>query len=76
MLHFLLEQFNDGRKKALYSTAVNLLVESRLENMICQLQAEQILKQPLREKAATASKLLKQAAESQGISLKLRKASK
>lgn len=44
--------------------------------MICQLQDEQILKQPLREKAATASQLLKQAAESQGISLKLRKASK
>ena len=76
ILHFLLEQFNDGRKKTLYSTAVNLLEESRLEDMICQLQDEHILKQPLQEKAAAASQLLKQAAESQGISLKLRKASK
>ena len=76
ILHFLLEQFNDGRKKTLYSTAVNLLEESRLEDMICQLQDEHILKQPLQEKAAAASQLLKQAAESQGVSLKLRKASK
>ena len=72
----MLEQFNDGRKKTLYSTAVNLLEESRLEDMICRLQDEHILKQPLQEKAAAASQLLKQAAESQGISLKLRKASK
>lgn len=76
ILHFLLEQFNDGRKKTLYSTAVNLLEESRLEDMICRLQDEHILKQPLQEKAAAASQLLKQAAESQGVSLKLRKASK
>lgn len=72
ILDHLLNTYNDGRKKTLFCTAVNLLELSALENILSNLeQTASAFGQ--KEKAAYAAALLQEAAEKNGITLKLRK---
>ncbi len=74
ILHILLEQYNDGKKKSFFCLAVNLLeledLQAALEQMETKRGTETL---PMKEKALGMTKLLRQAAEERGISLKLRK---
>lgn len=72
VLHLLLEQYNDGRKKTLFCAAVNLLDWEALEGAMNEL-AKQAAGLPLKERSACAAALLERAAADKGISLKLRK---
>ena len=72
ILRFLLEHFNDGRKKSLFCTAVNLLELEDLRPLLEPLEdARSSL--PLKEGAARAETLLRQAAARRGVDLTLRK---
>ena len=71
LLQFLLANFNDGRRKSFFRTAVNLLELPELREIVRRLaEVEQL---PLKERAAGAVRLFQQAAEQQGVDLKLRK---
>lgn len=72
MLAFLLEGFNDGRRKSFFAAAVNLLELEELRPVIRRL-AEETDGLPVKERAVRAAGLLRQAAEARGVDLKLRK---
>lgn len=72
MLAFLLEGFNDGRRKSFFAAAVNLLELEELRPVIRRL-AEETDGLPVKEKSARAADLLRQAAEARGVPLTLRK---
>lgn len=72
MLVYLLEQYNDGRKKTLFCLAVNLLEVAELKAIIRQADAE-TLGLPVKEKGAYISALFQQCADKNGIVLKLRR---
>ena len=67
----LLEKYNDGRKKALFCTAANLLPLPDLQTVIASLESAH-LSDP-KARAALAASLLQQAAEKNELSLQLRK---
>lgn len=67
----LLEKYNDGRKKALFCTAANLLPLPDLQTVIASLKSAH-LSDP-KARAALAASLLQQAAEKNELSLQLRK---
>ena len=74
ILDELLAHYNDGRRKTLFSTAVYLLPLEDLRSVVASLdnspeQSEQVVK----ERALAAVKLLQEAADRRGISLKLNK---
>lgn len=74
ILDELLAHYNDGRRKTLFSTAVYLLPLEDLRSVMASLdnspeQSEQVVK----ERALAAVKLLQEAADRRGISLKLNK---
>ena len=74
ILDELLAHYNDGRRKTLFSTAVYLLPLEDLRSVMASLdnspeQNEQVVK----ERALAAVKLLQEAADRRGISLKLNK---
>lgn len=71
ILTFLLDGFNDGRRKAFFSTAVNLLELSELREIVRQLADREQM--PLKERSACAVRLFRTAAERQGVDLKLRR---
>ncbi len=74
ILQFLLDGFNDGRKKTLFCTAVNLLELPELREIVRKLSDGPAWGEaPLKEKAACAARLLQQAAEQRGVDLKLRR---
>lgn len=73
LLEFLLEHYNDGRRKSLYCTAVNLLENFQLKEILNRAQESNLLGLPLGERAKAVSSLLKTAASQQGLTLKLRK---
>ncbi len=74
ILDFLLSNFNDGRKKTLFSVAVNLLNIDELQNVIQQLEADEDFNDMgLKEKSALVTKYLQDIAERKNITLKLRK---
>lgn len=74
MLLYLLEHYNDGRKKSLFCVAVNLLELSDLQEIIRELKEKDWADSAVqKEKAAFAASLLHHAAVRQGIELKLRK---
>lgn len=73
MLNLLLEQYNDGRRKNLFATAVNLLKLSALHKVMEQLDLETTPDMTAKERATIAADILSAAAEKQGISLNLRK---
>ncbi|WP_295581004.1 DUF3795 domain-containing protein [uncultured Oscillibacter sp.] len=71
MLDRLLAEHNDGRRKTLFALAANLLELEALRSVMETL--EQVGEAPLEERAARAAALLGEAAERQGVVLKLRK---
>ena len=72
MLQELLDHYNDGRKKALFCTAVNLLPLDDLREIL-QTLAESTALAALPEKSAHAAALLRQAAAARDIELHLRR---
>lgn len=74
ILKFLLENYNDGRKKTLFCLAVNLLDLADLRSMMQELSSDvEEDRLSMKEKAARAAKLLQDAAAQRQILLKLRK---
>lgn len=73
MLHILLEQYNDGRHKSPFCTAVNLLELDSLRQIMKQCETEITPEMTMKERAALVTAKLNAAADTQGISLKLRK---
>ena len=74
ILHFLLDNFNDGRRKTFFCTAVNLLELADLREIVGKLAGGSALEElPLKEKSAWAVKLFQQAAQERGVELKLRR---
>lgn len=73
MLHSLLEQYNDGRHKSPFCTAVNLLELDSLRRIMGQCEAGVTAEMTIKERAALVTAKLNAAAETQGISLKMRK---
>ena len=74
ILEKLLDHYNDGRRKALFNTAVYLLPLEDLQSVIAVLDGRPELEdQPIKERALAAVELLQEAADRRGISLKLNK---
>lgn len=70
----LLANYNDGRRKTFFLTAVNLLELDELNNILRQLETNADLDRlGLKEKSAYAAALLQNLAEQRNILLKLRK---
>ncbi|OUP29288.1 DUF3795 domain-containing protein [Faecalibacterium sp. An192] len=70
-LQYLLEHFNDGRRKTLFCVAVNLLDWEELQEAAACLREKEAL--PLKEKALFAAQTLGRIADRRGVELKLRK---
>ena len=73
LLKFLLAHYNDGRRKTLFCTAINLLPLADCREVTAQLQASAAPEMTLKEKGALAAALLQAQAEERQISLKLRR---
>lgn len=75
ILRRLLDAYNDGRKKTLYSTAMVLLDLPVLRDVMTRLETESTEPETLslKERSALAAKLLQAAAQERGVSLKLKK---
>lgn len=69
ILEKLLTDYNDGRKKTLFCTAVNLMELGDLKAVLAQAEAD-YADAPLKEKASAIAKLLQQRSS---VDLKLRK---
>lgn len=69
----LLAQYNDGRHKSPFCTAVNLLELARLRTVMDELRAQATDAMTQKEKAALAAAKLNAAAQEQGVCLKMRK---
>lgn len=70
-LRYLLENFNDGRRKTLFCVAVNLLDWEELQEAAVCLREKESLS--LKEKALFAAQTLGGIADRRGVELKLRK---
>ena len=69
-----LAHYNDGRRKTLFNTAVYLLPLEDLRSAMAALNSQpELAGQPIKERALAAVGLLQQAADRQGLSLKLNK---
>lgn len=74
ILHMLLENYNDGRRKTFYCIAVNLLELDDIYGILEQIRKSTALNtMEMKEKCAYAVKLFQSVAEQRNISLKLRK---
>lgn len=71
ILNYLLSNYNDGRKKALFCQAVNLLELSELREILKKIDS--ITDMADKEKSAYAARLIKETAAERGIDLMLRK---
>ncbi len=77
ILAALLMDHNDGRRKALFTTAVYLLPLEELRSVTAVLVSRpELAEQPVKERAMDAAGLLQKAAERRGLSLKLNKKQK
>ena len=72
LLEWLLANCNAGRQKSPFATAVNLLPLEDLRTIRARLAAD-AMDLPLKERAKTAQALLRSAANTRGIDLRLRK---
>lgn len=72
ILKFLLENYNDGRKKTFFCLAVNLLELSDLKMVLQQMESDEEV-ESLKEKAARVVSLFQAMAEQKKITLKLRR---
>lgn len=74
MLEWLLQNYNDGRKKSFFCLAVNLLELQDLSMIKQQIsQDEEVCGRPMKERAACVKNLLENRADERQIMLKLRK---
>ncbi len=73
ILDRLLAGYNDGRRKSFYCLAVYLLELDSLQRAFEEIQASVPADRPVKEKAITAIGILKKAAETDGVTLKLNK---
>ena len=77
ILRYLLDNFNDGRRKSFFCRAVNLIEIEDLKSAVKEIEAEVSVKSlTVKEKAAVATEILKSAAARKNIVLKLRKKEK
>ncbi len=72
LLEYFLDTCNDGRRKSFFCLAVNLLDLQDVKDAAAQMAAEPVGR-TLKEKAALAERLFREAAEKRSIELKLRK---
>lgn len=72
ILKFLLENYNDGRKKTFFCLAVNLMELSDIKTVLQQMESDKEV-ESLKEKAARAVNLFQAMAEQKKITLKLRR---
>lgn len=72
LLGALLERYNDGRRKTLFSLAANLLEPEDLREILERLAGE-ASGLPVKERAGRAAALCKEAAARRGVDLRLRK---
>lgn len=74
ILEELLKQYNDGRRKTLFTTAVYLLPLEDLRSVMAALGGqEELAQQPVKQRATVAAGLLQEAADRRCICLKLKK---
>ncbi len=74
ILHTLLAEYNDGRRKSFYCLAVNLLPLPKIETIMEELASDLPLNAlPLKEKAAYVAALFENDASQERLVLKLRK---
>lgn len=74
VLDALLADYNDGRRKTLFTTAVYLLPLEELRGVLTVLNSQpELAGQPIKERAVAAAELFREAADRQGVSLKLNK---
>ena len=77
ILDKLLAYYNDGRRKTLFNTAVHLLLLEDLRSVMAALDSRpELAEQTVKDRALAAVGLLQEAADRQGISLKLNKKQK
>jgi Protein of unknown function (DUF3795) len=76
ILEKLLKNYDDGRRKSFYCTAVNLLNLSDLKSIMKHIDAQTEPDMPIKEKTTAAIHLLEEMAQQREISLKLRKKGK
>lgn len=77
ILAALLTGYNDGRRKSFFTTAVYLLPLEELRSVTAALISRpELAELPIKERAQAATRLLQEAADRLGISLKLNKKSK
>ena len=77
ILDALLTDYNDGRRKTLFTTAVYLLPLEELRSVMAALDSQtELTEQSVKERALAAVELLREAADRQSISLKLNKKAK
>jgi hypothetical protein len=74
-LEYMLKNYDDGRRKSFFCTAVNLLDLQDINSVIEQIDGDEA-KSPQKMKAASAVHLLEEIAAKKGVSLKLRKKTK
>ena len=74
ILRGLLSDYNDGRRKSFFCTAINLLDLQDIREILQKLsKIPGIDSQPLKEKSTWAVDLFQEAAKKQGVELKLRR---
>ena len=76
ILKRLLANYDDGRRKSFFCTALNLLELQNVNEVAEQIEFDTHPEQPIKERAMIASQLFQAMSEKQGISLKLRKKAK
>lgn len=73
ILLYLLENYNDGRRKTLFGLAVNLLELTDIKAVIQEIESKVLLSTTIKEKAIIAAKQFEDVALQKGIILKLNK---
>jgi len=73
ILEDLLAHYNDGRRKSLFCTAVNLLELQDVKQVMEQIKTQTAPGDPIKEKAKIAAERFQTMADQRDISLKLRK---
>ena len=73
ILDWLLDGWNDGRRKSFYSLAVYLLELESLRRGVEEIKAAVPTESPIKQRAAAAVEILKKAAKTEGVVLKLKK---
>ncbi|NMA64758.1 MAG: DUF3795 domain-containing protein [Clostridiaceae bacterium] len=73
ILLYLLENYNDGRRKTLFGLAINLLELTNIKAVIQEIESKVSLSMTIKEKAIIAAKQFEDVALQKGIILKLNK---